>query len=113
VLVQVIAVMLERALAPLAGFHPPLVALDPPPGDAGEPELRRRQRHAGTYRLDEDRALGSSFLEVVPDDTEMRSAAGHETDGIFPVWLLIDALLDPHTAGRLTVLVHVSSDLWM
>jgi hypothetical protein len=50
---QVIAVALERALTALAGFHTPLIALDPPSRDPGEAELRRRQRHAGTGRLDE------------------------------------------------------------
>ncbi len=108
-----IAVMLERALAPLTGFHPPLIALDPPSGDAGEPELRRRQRHTGTYRLGEDRALRPRRLDVVADGTEARPAAGHETDGVLPVGLQINALLDSHAAGRLVVLAHVSSDHWM
>lgn len=110
---QVVAVVLERALTALAGFDPPLVALDPPSGDPGKAELRRRQRHARTGRLDEEGALRPRLRDVVANGPEPWSAVGHEADGVLPVRLQIDALLDARTPGRTMVLAHVSSDRWM
>jgi hypothetical protein len=100
---QVVAVALERALAARAGFHTPLVALDPPPGDPGEAELRRRQRHAGTGRPDEERPLRPCLLDVVSDGPEPRPAPGHEAHRVLPVRLQVDALLDAHAPGRTMV----------
>jgi hypothetical protein len=64
---EVIAIALERSLATLTGFNPPLIALDPPPGDAGEAELGDSQRYAGASRLDEEGALPPRLIEVVAD----------------------------------------------
>jgi len=42
VLVEVVAVVLQGALATLAGFDPALIALRPPAGEPGEAKLRDR-----------------------------------------------------------------------
>jgi hypothetical protein len=94
VALEVIAVLLERALVTLAGLDLLSESREPPPRDGSKPKLRRDRHLAAPAALDEPRPHCAGLVEIYPDSPEARLAAGHEADCVVAVGLQVDAALN-------------------
>ena len=93
VVLEVVAVALERALAALARGDPPLVALQPPARRLREPEPWRRGEHSPADRFDVHPALAAGGVELVADRAERQFPAQHEAHRVAAVGLAVDPAL--------------------
>src|SRR5919201_2136040 len=95
VLVQVVAVVLERPLAPLARFDLRLEALEPGLGQLGEADPARRRELPQRRLRRQQLPLPARLGQLRPDRLEAGLAGNHHVDAVAAVLLPVDSALDP------------------
>lgn len=96
-MVEVVAVVLERALAPLLGCHLGGEALDPALRQLGEGHVRRCEQLAPLGLGAQEVAPAAGFAELGTDRLEAGLARDEEVDAVGAVLLAVDAALDSLT----------------
>lgn len=99
VVLEVVAVALQRARVPLAGEDLRLEAGKPATGDGVEAQPRRGGHPARLQRDDQLLAGASGFPQVTVAGAEVKSSGVAGADCVLAVRLTVDAALDSCAAG--------------
>jgi hypothetical protein len=108
----VVAVVLERSLAPLARGHPAFAPREPLRGDGAEGGPRPEGQDAVVGGLAQEFAFDPRLLEVARDRPQARSAVDDHADGMPAVRVAVDASLNADTPPRLTASLRLRPSLF-